>query len=376
MKEFIPAGMTTFVTLPAATLLSLAFTMFFDDPACLPPLPAQESQSEEPFYPRELERYSVERPPLRLFAGYAKTWAEKVAVKGAEVEEVCDGLCLWRIDLRNASRAVGHHFMSRIDGHRRRYRLRVETVGFLPRLYAVPGVNEDAALPPLPAHFHRNNGVFSAVFLVREKDDSFIPYEHVYGVTLITALRLTLHRRQRRNAYSLFLKLPLYEDMAPWNILVTGDSLTYIDYDTREQTFTQDVAKVYRLLEVLMNYKRTVEDFRMCGDAAENPVYNFQVVSDCVGSLFKGPCRDPLFPVPCGDGSCKTDYVACLRDIDAKEKQGTLQGRYMTPMNLYMKRECTVCFSISTAYTRGKTAVWRPPLRTIAGTLFRTALLS
>lgn len=330
--------------------------MFFTDPACVAPMPSRESEDEEPFFPRDIERYSVERPPLRLFAEYKKEWLRRVVIRGVEMEEVCDDLCLVRIDLRYGSRSVGHHFMSHIDGHRRRYRLRVETVNYLPRLYAVPGVNEDAELPPLPSHFHRNNGEYSAVFLVRESDESFIPYEHVHGVTLITALRLTLHRTQRRHAYSLFLKLPLYEDMAPWNILVTGSSLTYIDYDTREKTFTQDVAKVYRLLEVLMNFKRTVEDFRMCGDAAENPVYNFQVVSDCVGSLFKGPCKDPLFPVPCGDGSCKTDYVACLRDIDAKEKQGNLQGRYMTPMNLYMNKECTVCSQFPRPVKRIETA--------------------
>lgn len=83
VKEFIPAGDDDVCDAACGDVAVAAFTMFFDDPACLPPLPAQESQSEEPFYPRELERYSVERPPLRLFAGYAKTWAEKVAIKGA-----------------------------------------------------------------------------------------------------------------------------------------------------------------------------------------------------------------------------------------------------------------------------------------------------
>ena len=41
-----------------------------------------------------------------------------------------------------------------------------------------------------------------------------------------------------------FLNLSLYEDMAPWNIVLNGDSLAYIDYDTRDITFDMDISKV------------------------------------------------------------------------------------------------------------------------------------
>ena len=76
--------------------------------------------------------------------------------------------------------------------------------------------------------------------------------------------------------------------------------------------------QAYQIMEVLFNYKRTVQDFAKCGPKSSNP-YNFPFVSDCVGSQFRGPCKDPVFPVPCGDGTCQTDYVACLRAMSKKE---------------------------------------------------------
>ena len=65
-------------------------------------------------------------------------------------------------------------------------------------------------------------------------------------------------------------------------------------------------------MEVLFNYKRTVEDFKKCGNKAGNP-YNFPFVSDCVDSSFRGPCKESRLPVPCGDGTCRSDFIACLR---------------------------------------------------------------
>ena len=94
------------------------------------------------------------------------------------------------------------------------------------------------------------------------------------------------------------MRLPLYEDMAPWNIVFQGQDLDYIDYDTRDKTFDAYVKKAYQVLSVLMNYKRTVSDFDRCGSKAGNP-YNFAFISECVkNTVFSGPCDDPEFPVP------------------------------------------------------------------------------
>ena len=58
---------------------------------------------------------------------------------------------------------------------------------------------------------------------------------------------------------SSFLDMPLYEDMAPWNIFFEAGKLIYIDYDTRNLHFDEAVPMAYQVIEVLMNYKRTVQ---------------------------------------------------------------------------------------------------------------------
>ena len=125
-------------------------------------------------------------------------------------------------------------------------------------------------------------------------------------------------------------------------------------------------------MTVLMNYKRTVEDFKRCGSKSST-VYGLPYVSDCVGSnvdrwemlqynrykmfclssyvracLFQSSsnwslqyffnislilfyflyffciylwthhtrslsCPELNLPVPCADGNCHSDYISCLR---------------------------------------------------------------
>ena len=81
-------------------------------------------------------------------------------------------------------------------------------------------------LPPfrylLPLGMHCNQHEIVSVRLYRDKDSFFIPYTSIYGVTLISLLRLGLEKKQRERLFSSFLRLPLYEDMAPWNIVLMG----------------------------------------------------------------------------------------------------------------------------------------------------------
>lgn len=67
---------------------------------------------------------------------------------------------------------------------------------------------------------------------------------------------------------------------------------------------------------MLMNYERTVKDFGKCPTHAKNQ-FNFPFISHCVGdqSSFSGPCTDSRYPVICGDGSCKSTYIECLRSL-------------------------------------------------------------
>ena len=126
---------------------------------------------------------------------------------------------------------------------------------------------------------------------------------NLYGITLITILRLGLVTIQREIAYHNFVALPLYEDMAPWNIVFQGSRMAYIDYDTKDVTFDTVVPLTYKTLSVLFNYKRTVEDFRRCGPSTGN-AYGFSHVGNCVGgSDFKSnggsKCDESTYPVKC-----------------------------------------------------------------------------
>jgi hypothetical protein len=108
----------------------------------------------------------------------------------------------------------------------------------------------------------------TSIILTRDHDGAVIPYASVWGVTLITALRLNLLAPQRLRAYHQFVALPVYLDMTPWNIVFQGPRLDYIDYDTRDRNYDALIRRAFEMMEVLFNYKRTVEDFEVRLDFA------------------------------------------------------------------------------------------------------------
>ena len=120
------------------------------------------------------------------------------------------------------------------------------------------------------------------VRLVRNSDSHNIPYSTITGVSLVSLMRLGMLEFYRERAFVQFLQLPLFEDMATWNILLTGSSLVYIDFDTKTMTFDKVIPSAFRVMEVLMNYKRTVQDFGKCSTKAK-VLYGLPYVGDCVG---------------------------------------------------------------------------------------------
>jgi hypothetical protein len=296
--------------------------------------PAVHSRFALGFHPRPIFESSEARllsaitvaPGGKLHLSASPLSARLEGVTESAFGELGSGVV--RIDVVNMTRHVAHHFQSEKDGHERTYTLIVqgnetatEAVEALPkparsdwkRVYSV-----------LDKGNHPNGKGVVSVRLTRDKDSAFIPYVTVHGVTLITILRLGLLAPLRARAYGQFVHLPLYQDMAPWNIVFLGSQLDYIDYDTKDHTYDAFVPKAYEVMEVLFNYKRTVEDFKQCNSKAGNP-YNFPYVSECVKSPdFSGPCKDSRKPVPCGDGRCHSDYISCLRSM--AEKASTERG--------------------------------------------------
>jgi hypothetical protein len=412
--------------------------------------------------------------PLGLAAALAATAlkATKTAAAGGLRTMLPRGLSsgIVRVDLASLTRHVNHHFQSGLDGHSRKYTLRVQanysasaalvralalasddegTVGGAPEpsvaaVYAAlphghhPNHGHSVRVPPLPPapaamsapgagalpaaaakaaaraaaaaaeayaadlaeacgaaglHAGACAGAASAgllggavlpgvtsIILTRDTDGALIPYDSVHGITLITGLRLGLLAPLRARAYHQFVALPLYQDMAPWNIVFLGARLDYIDYDTRDRSYDAFVPHAYEVMEVLFNYKRTVEDFRRCGSKAGNP-YNFPFVSDCVGGGgFSGPCKDSRAPVPCGDGSCRSDYVSCLRALSAGERAAGLKGDLLWAFKAYEAAKASAgaggggptssSSSSSSSIARGADDVDAAPAGAFAATLY------
>ena len=268
LEQILSICSTTFYSMPSGTLLSDATSMFYGIPA---------------------DTFRGAEKKLLLETIDNSHHLRSVAMK---VYEQVSGSSIVRVVTTNMSRTVHHHFDYEIDGHQRTYRM-------------------------------RSNGP-KDVYLTREEDEGHIPYTingqpiH-FGLTLISILRLGVTTETRDQLYGSFLKMPLYEDMAPWNIFWEKDKLIYIDYDTRNLVFDDAVPMAYQVMEVLMNYKRTVEDFKRCDSHAHTggwlPQDKTSHISECVYSSFDGPCKDPGKPVPCSDQQCHHTYVDCLRAI-------------------------------------------------------------
>ena len=165
-----------------------------------------------------------------------------------------------RVDILNMTRKVHHHYESAKDGHKRTYTMRVvvnssqseevtNLIGNPSLAISEPARSSVTLFKPssyrlvdeysrqeekYPGGFklelgsHPNLDSIVTVNLMRDSTVPFyIPYTTIYGVTLITALRLGLESSQRDRLFSNFLRLPLYEDMAPWNVVLMGQVLCY-----------------------------------------------------------------------------------------------------------------------------------------------------
>ncbi len=52
-------------------------------------------------------------------------------------------------------------------------------------------------------------------------------------MSLIAVLRLGMGEVHKKRFYEQFVRMPVFEDMAPWNVVLIGSGLGYIDHDTQ-----------------------------------------------------------------------------------------------------------------------------------------------
>ncbi|KNC48967.1 uncharacterized protein AMSG_04712 [Thecamonas trahens ATCC 50062] len=311
LGELFGTALTTFVELPSAELISSALATLFPEEAVLYGAVANAGAVFEEAHAVALYKDAG----LHVVGEGTRVGGGEVVVSAAVVEGTTGvsgrrlGWQAVRVDALAINTVVNHHFEYQLDGHARKY-----------------------------AFSARSNASGVEVFLQREEDGFRIPYESIEAVTLIAVMRLQPLARISNAFYDMFLALPLYEDMAPWNIVFRSGQLDYIDYDTKDVTFDDKVGLAYQLLSALMNFERTVKDFGHCGSKAGNGIYNFGHISSCVKSDNRGPCRDPSFPVPCGDGKCHPEYISCLRSLNAMEQErnaelaAELEARLKAPL--------------------------------------------
>ncbi len=66
-------------------------------------------------------------------------------------------------------------------------------------------------------------------------------------------------------------QLPVYEDMATWNIQWANGRLAYVDVDTMDAHLEKVLPHAYQMVVALMNYERTVSDFGKCQRPVKMP---------------------------------------------------------------------------------------------------------
>lgn len=275
-----------------------------------------ESRFENP----DLESLSMQRVPVPR---------ARVGVTMKDIKNSPSGRwTLVRVMPTRMRRIVQHHFRAELDGHKRRYLLR--------HVYGEEAMTEvKEEIQEIEKDWSTPVAGVGRTWLQRMGDggqpvsNSLIPYTH-FGISLITLLRIGVSDYAREKLYGQFLQIPVYEDMATWNIQWNNGRLGYVDVDTMQSHLEIVLPHAYQMILALMNYERTVADFGKC-EGAVHLMFGIPFVGNCVKPRNDQRsderlrrdlgCTDKL-PVPCADGTCKPTFVHCLRDLYEKQVTG------------------------------------------------------
>jgi hypothetical protein len=191
--KLMSTAMTTFFSLPSARAISLALSTFFHVPAATS-APAMYALSAHP-----RPRYQNAEMQILSTIGRVpgKTKLSMRLIPGGSSQHMV------RVDIVNMTRHVHHHFDYQKDGHQRRYKMHVLRNSTLTKLAAQMRKKQGSGGKPLagdayrkalakmvPEGSHPNRGTVTSVYITREHDAWHIPYGTLYGITLITVLRL------------------------------------------------------------------------------------------------------------------------------------------------------------------------------------------
>ena len=159
--------------------LSLAVTTFFPHAWFIDKTATYQSRLHPTAAFGDAERRLVMSSARLPNSGTNMTVAATVLVPVSASSEAGLPWRIVRVDVRNLTTTVHHHFDYALDGHKREYRLHVEGA----------------------------SATTWTASLTRLADGARIPYEHLHSVTLIALLRMGLCTAQKEALYDKFLAM-------------------------------------------------------------------------------------------------------------------------------------------------------------------------
>ena len=274
----VTLGINTFFELPSSEMISLLATTFYP----------------ESLQPGSIS-FELDDHPLNYWKQSSLRFISSV-IKGEGLHEIeiqqlpktNPSFEFIQVKTLNMSRIVGHHFKlpeNFNERHKRQYEL---------------------------------NHYYGKTYLIRQEDESYISYDE-FGISLVAALRMNPSEETKERLYKQFVSLPIYEDMAPWNIQFKAGNLQYVDKDSSESSFDWLLPYAYQFLISLINWKETIRQFDHCtGRGIE--INGAPMVGSCMSDIPNNKCKDPDYPIPCADDKCYPTFVECLRELALLDK--------------------------------------------------------
>jgi len=160
------------------------------------------------------------------------------------------------------------------------------------------------------------------VMITRLSDNSKISFEGGMGVTLQTLGSLGLGATARSRVLHALVRMPMFEDLAPWNLMLTSGAsiLVYVDHESRDRALDAVMPLSGVLSLALGSFERAARQLGICLAKSGPTLYGKSIpyVAACTDGDFARskpyPCRASLSKgVACLDRSCASTFVHCLR---------------------------------------------------------------
>ena len=131
---------------------------------------------------------------------------------------------------------------------------------------------------------------------------------------------LGLGRAQKSALFSSVLSMPLFEDMAPWNLMAAQGRLEYVDSENAERTLDALLPTLGALSLFFDTFEEMARQLTLCREGAGNTLYGRSIpfVAACQDGDFSDerpfPCGHDLTQgVACRSGRCSSSFVDCMR---------------------------------------------------------------